>query len=125
MGTSRLTFRRRRPVTIESWSAPPRRRRRLWQLCFAIAGLAALLAIARDPLGRFVLVVVAVACGELALVKACLFLLVPIGDYFAETEGVTSDVRAVVATLCVMAVTGVLMFVLLVAGIIAAFTVGI
>ncbi len=82
---------------------------RLWQLTFAVATLAVVMTIARDPTGRAFVIVFTTGLGEVVLGLTSIMALFQTVGAIGEAKRLSDHVEAVAATTAVLALGSVLM----------------
>ncbi len=89
---------------------------RLWHLIFAVASLAVVLTLCRDPMTRTFVIVFLTGLGELAFGLAAVMALFQTVGALGEARGVYDHAEALAATTVVLATSTALMSALLFAG---------
>lgn len=82
---------------------------RLWQMAFAIATLAVVMTIARDPIGRTFVIVFTTGLGEVVLGLTAIMALFQTVGAIGEAKRLSDHVEAIAATTAVLTVGSALM----------------
>lgn len=82
---------------------------RLWQMALAVASIAVVLTITRDPVGRVFVIVFATGLGEIVLGLTSVMALFQTVGAIGDAKRLSDHVEAVAATTAVLAVGSALM----------------